>query len=93
MRILPTVNDLTAFVAVFLFVLLLSMASAYAGPLTGIVTYVENNLVADIETLAIIAIAIILFAMHVNWWMIIGICAGIWILANPQTLVSAFNAG
>lgn len=79
-------------VAVFLIVLLMT-AQAHAGPLTGIVTYIQGNLVTDIETLAVIGIGLALFAAHVNWWLIIGICGGIWLIANPQTITSAFSAG
>jgi hypothetical protein len=86
-------KDRVITVIVVSLIVMLTATEAFAGPMTGVVNYVENNLVADVETLAIIAIAIILFSMHVNWWMIIGICAGIWILANPSTLVSAFSAG
>jgi hypothetical protein len=73
--------------------LVLAITPAYAGPLTGALNYIQGNLVTDIETLAVIGIGVVLFAMHVNWWLVIGICAGIWIIANPQTIVSAFSAG
>jgi hypothetical protein len=73
--------------------LTLAAVPAYAGPLTGALNYVQNNLVTDVETLAIIGLGIILFSMQVRWQLVVGICAGIWVLANPQTLVSAFGGG
>jgi len=75
--------------------LLLTLAAvpAHAGPLTGIVTYFQGNIVTDLETLAIIGLAILLFALQIRWQIVIAICAGIWVLANPQTLVAAFTGG
>jgi len=75
--------------------LLLTLAArpASAGPLTGVVNYFQGNLVTDLETLAIIGLAILLFAMQIRWQIVLGICAGVWVLANPQTLVAAFTGG
>lgn len=73
--------------------LTLAAVPAYAGPLTGALNYVQSNLITDVETLAIIGLGIILFSMQIRWQFVVGICAGIWILANPQTLVSAFSGG
>ena len=74
-------------------VLTLAAIPAHAGPLTGVVNYFQGNLVTDLETLAIIGLAILLFAMQIRWQIVLGICAGVWVLANPQTLVAAFTGG
>lgn len=73
--------------------LTLAAVPAYAGPLTGALNYVQGNLVTDIETLAIIGLGIILFSMQVRWQLVLGICAGIWVIANPTTLTAAFSGG
>lgn len=79
-------------ITVFLIVLLLT-TQAHAGPLTGLVNYFQSNIINDIITLAIIGLGIVLFSAHVNWWLIIGICAGCWIIMNPGTISAAFNGG
>lgn len=67
-------------------------STAYAAPLTGILNFVQNNLVADLSTLAIIGIALVLFSKQVHWMFIVTICAAIWIATNPE-LVKGFLVG
>ena len=73
--------------------LALTVGPAFAGPLSGALNYVESNLVTDIETLAIIGLAIIMFSMQIRWQLVLGICAGIWVLANPDVIRSAISGG
>jgi type IV secretory pathway VirB2 component (pilin) len=80
-------------VACFLFIFLLTGTQAHAGVLTGLVTYVQGNIIADVEVLAVIAIGFLLFSHHVPWWAVIGICGGIYVIANANTIVAAIAGG
>ena len=71
--------------------MLWGVAPAYAGPLTGALDYFQNNIATDIETLGIIGVAIIMFSMQIRWYFVIGVCAGIWILANADTVRTAVS--
>lgn len=86
-----TMKNKTA-IALFL-LLLLTAIPAEAGPLTGALAYVQNNVITDLETLAVIGLAIILLSMQIRWQFVLCICAAIWIMANPNTLTSAFLGG
>jgi len=67
--------------------LVLGAFPAYAaGPLGNALTYIQSNVLTDVETLAIIFLGVALFAMQVRWQLVIAICAGVWILANADSL-------
>ena len=66
---------------------------ACAGPLGGALTYIQGNLLTDLETLAIIGLAVTLFAMQIRWQFVLGICAGIWVMANPDIIRGALSGG
>jgi hypothetical protein len=72
-------------------VLILGTFPAYAGPITTALTYVQNNILTDLETLAIIGLGIVLFSMQVRWQLVIAICAGVWVLANADTIRTAIS--
>lgn len=79
--------------ALFAAAILWTAAPAYAGPLTGTLAYFQDNIATDIETLGIIAVAVIMFSMQIRWYFVIGVCAGIWLLANADTVRQTISGG
>lgn len=59
--------------------------------LNAAVNYFENNIAADLGTLAVICIGIFLLAMRVSWMVIIAVCAGIEVIFNASTISSALH--
>lgn len=59
--------------------------------LNAAVTYFESNIAADLGTLAVILVGLLMLAMRMSWLVIIGVCAGIELIFNAPTIAAALH--
>lgn len=81
-----------AAVAALLCLILLAPGAAHAQAfggsfLSGLLNWVQSNVITTLGTLAIIVAGLVLMAMRVSLVAILAICAGIWIVFNADTLI------
>lgn len=63
-----------------------------AGSILGAaVSYFQSNVAADLGTLAVIFVGLLLLAMRMSWLIIIGVCAGIEVIFNASTIAGALH--
>jgi len=54
--------------------------------LSGLLTWVQGNVITTLGTLAIIVVGLVLLSMRASFVTILAVCAGIWVIFNATTL-------
>ena len=73
-------------------VLLLPMAARAQGiggggaVFSGVLSWIQSNLISDLITLAIIAVGAGMLFMRLNWLLVLSVCIGGWIMLNASTI-------
>jgi type IV secretory pathway VirB2 component (pilin) len=68
-----------------------AIANAQATFLSGLLNWVQGNVITTLGTLAIIVVGLVLLSMRASFVTILAVCAGIWVIFNAGTLVSTFR--
>lgn len=59
--------------------------------LSGLLNWVQGNVITTLGTLAIIVVGLTMLAARAHWVTIISAMAGVWVIFNAQNLVGYFK--